>query len=97
MFDHNEVILADEAWKAWGLDGALSQLSENLNEPSADALLDDSDAFLESLGIDLERFYRTLEQYTPWVFSNGEIHFDSPDSPELLKAYPELKNARPSH
>lgn len=97
MFDHEEVEQADKAWKAWGRDGALSQLGENLNEDTAEALMDDPEGLLESLGIDLERFNRTLEQYTPWSVANGEVHFDTPDSLELLKAYPELTNAFPSH
>ena len=97
MLDSTILLKADQAWSDWGRDGALSQLSENLSEDAADSLLDDADYFLESLGIDPEEFECALCLYTPWVFSNDEIHFDSPDSGELLRAYPELNNALPSH
>ena len=88
--DHNEVQQAEVAWESWGREGALSQLAENLSEDSADQLMDDLDLYLETLRVDGPAFLKLLQESTPWHSQNGEIHFDSPDSEEIIRSYPEL-------
>lgn len=89
--DHDEVQQAEVAWEAWGREGALSQLAENLSEDSADQIENDIDAFVAELRLDPERFEQTMRLATPWSVANGEVHFDPPDVHQIQTDFPEIK------